>query len=275
MKSSALFLLASVALSGGCASGGGSGGSGPGSAARSQPKVQSEPSPCGTLYGRPVECVPTQRAAIDAAMDRTSQGSMPSAETFEALGMYAPPDAPRSSSPSKPAPTPTPGYGADSTGLGFQYQSFGAWNSKNTQFGSGISAWHGGQPTPASAVPASGSARFTGNLFGIYVSPSRSDSTARANLVLDANFSSRSIGFTSSNTTLNGSAAAPHLDLNGTLTYAVAGSGFSGTLRNAGGTLSGSASGGFYGPRAEEAGGTFSLKSGGTEMLTGAYGAKR
>jgi len=103
--------------------------------------------------------------------------------------------------------------------------------------------------------------------------PYGSQSTARANVVLDANFGSRSLGFASSNTTLNGT-AAPRLDLTGTLTYAPGGS-FSGTLRSAGGTLSGSADGGFYGPRAEEAGGTFSLKSGGAERLTGAYGAKR
>jgi len=277
MKSSTLFLLTGVALSGGCAGGGGSGGSGPGGAAQSQPpRAQSEPSPCGTLNGRPVQCVPTQRAAIDAAMSRSSQGSMPSAESFEALGMFAPPGAARSSTQSAPSPSPTPrpGSGADSTGLGFQYLSFGAWNSGPTQFSAtGISAWFGGQPAPASAVPSTGSARFTGNLIGIYSSPSGAHSTARANVALDANFSSRSLGFASSNTTLNGS-AAPRLDLNGTLTY-TPGNSHAGTLRSAGGTLSGSVSGGFYGPRAEEAGGTFILNSGGAEKLTGAYGAKR
>jgi C-lobe and N-lobe beta barrels of Tf-binding protein B len=269
-----LAVLVAAALLAGCAGGGGSGGSGPGGEAGRPPaQAQSEPSACGTVNGRPVQCIPTQRAAIDAAMSASSRGSMPSAETFEALGMFAPPGAPRSSSKSTPAPTPRPGYGADSTGLGFQYQSFGAWDSKNTQFSSGISASSGGQPTPAAAVPSSGNARFTGNLVGIHQSGS-SGQTARANLVLDANFSSRSLGFASSNTTLNGS-AAPRLDLNGTLTYAPGSSSFAGTLRSAGGTLSGSASGVFYGPRAEEAGGTFILKSSGTESLTGAYGAKR
>jgi hypothetical protein len=270
-----LAVFASAGVLAGCAGGGGSGGSGPGSAAQSQPpRAQSEPSPCGTLNGRSVQCVPTQRAAIDAAMSAASQGSMPYAETFEALGMFAPPGAPRRpTSQDKPAPTPRPGSGADSTDLGFHYVSFGAWNSGPSQFGSGISASFGGQPTPASAVPTTGSATFRGNLIGIYSSPSGSHSTARANVVLDANFSSRSVGFASSNTTLNGS-AAPRLDLTGTMNYAPGGS-FAGTLRSAGGTLSGSASGGFYGPRAEEAGGTFSLKSGGTESLTGAYGAKR
>ena len=269
-------LLVLAGLLAGCSSGGGSRGSGPSNeAVRPPAPAQAEPSPCGTLNGRPVQCVPTQRAAIDAAMSRSNQGSMPYAETFEALGMFAPPGAPRRpTSQSTPSPAPRPGSGADSTGLGFQYVSFGAWNSGRTQFSpTGISAWFGGQPAPASAVPTTGSARFTGNLIGIYSSTSGSHSTARANVVLDANFSSRSLGFASSNTTLNGT-AAPRLDLTGTMSYAP-GSSFSGTLRSAGGTLSGRAGGGFYGPRAEEAGGTFVLNSGGAEKLTGAYGAKR
>jgi hypothetical protein len=201
---------------------------------------------------------------------------MPSAETFEALGMFAPPDAPRrSSSQSTPAPTPPAGSGGNSTGLGFEYQSFGVWNIPRDQFSlGGFSAWSNGQPTPASAVPGSGSARFTGNLIGIHGKPSSGGQTALANVVLDANFSSRSLGFASSNTTLNGIAAS-RLDLNGTLTYAPGSSSFAGTLRSADGTLSGAASGAFYGPRAEEAGGKFNLQSGGAAQFTGAYGAKR
>ena len=223
-----------AALVTGCASGGGSGGSGPGSAAQAQPRAQSEPSPCGTLYGRPVECVPTQRAAIDAAMDRANRAACRRQSRTRHWACIPPPGAPRSSSTSTPAPTPAlPGHGADSTGLGFEYQSFGAWNHRARHNSvPAISAWFAGQPTAALAVPTSGNARFTGNLVGIYGAAVRVASTARANVVLDANFSSRSLGFASSNTTLNG-AAAPHLDLNGTLTYAVPGSGFAGTLRNA------------------------------------------
>ena len=274
-----LAVLVSAGVLAGCAGGGGSGGSGPANeAVRPPAPAQAEPSPCGTLNGRPVQCVPTQRAAIDAAMAQGNQGGGMFAETYEALGMFAPPDAPRrSSSQSKPAaPTPPPGSGGNSTGLGFNYQSFGVWNIPRDQFQlGGFSAWSNGQPTPASAVPGSGSARFTGNLIGIYGAPSSSGgSTARANVVLDANFSSRSLGFASSNTTLNGSAAS-RLDLNGTLTYAPGSSSFAGTLRSADGTLSGAASGAFYGPGAEEAGGKFSLKSGGAAQFTGAYGAKR
>jgi hypothetical protein len=276
LKTQAVTVSLATVLAGCASGGGGSGGSAPVPASpRSQPAASSEASPCGTVNGRPVQCVPTQRAAIDAAMNQASQGSMPYADVYEALGMFAPAGAPRRpTSESKPVPTPRPGSGADSAGLGFQYVSFGAWNSGPTQFSSsGIGASFAGQPAPASAVPSTGSARFTGNLIGIYSSPSGSHATARANVVLDANFSSRAFGFASSNTTLSGS-AAPRLDLTGTLNY-TPGSMYSGTLRSAGGTLSGSTSGGFYGPRAEEAGGTFMLNSGGAEKFTGAYGAKR
>jgi C-lobe and N-lobe beta barrels of Tf-binding protein B len=207
-------------------------------------------------------------------MSAAGQGSMPSAETFEALGMFPPPGAPRrsTSDASKPAATLSFGNGADSTGLGYEYVSFGAWD--RTMLGAGVGASFGGPPTPASVVPASGSAKFTGHLVGIHESETGTRSVARANLLLDVNFSARSVGFSSSNTTLNGT-AAPRLDLGGTLAYPRAGDAFEGKVRSAGGTLSGTAHGAFYGPRAEEAGGTFSLSSSGRERMTGAYGAKR
>lgn len=48
-----------MVLAGGCASGGGgSGGSGPASDANRPPPAPTEPSPCGTVNGYPVQCVP-------------------------------------------------------------------------------------------------------------------------------------------------------------------------------------------------------------------------
>jgi hypothetical protein len=220
-----------------------------------------------------VQCVPTQRAAIDAAMSAPSGQSMPYAEVFEALYGYAPPNAPRrpASTTSEPAAQPL-GTGGDSTGLGYDYISFGAWD--RTIQGYGVGAGFGGQPTPPGAVPSSGSAKFTGHLIGIHQNEMGSKAVARANVLLDVNFSSRSVGFASNSTTLNGT-ATPRLDLSGTMTYPTAGAMFEGTLRSAGGTLTGTASGGFYGPRAEEAGGTFNLNSSGRESLVGAFGTKR
>jgi len=164
--------------------------------------------------------------------------------------------------------------GVDYRGLDFQYQSFGVWN-EHVGSRSGIMAWSHGQITPASAVPTSGSARFTGQLVGLYVSPTGAGSAARADLTVDANFSTRSLGFASTSTAVQGT-ANPHLNLSGTLTYSPGQNSFAGTLSNASGTLAGASKGQFYGPQAQELGGAFMVGAGrGPETFAGAYGAKR
>ena len=54
----------------GCASGGGSGsgGSGPSTQPPAASTASSPESPCGTINGRPVECVPNMRTIIDQQM---------------------------------------------------------------------------------------------------------------------------------------------------------------------------------------------------------------
>lgn len=163
--------------------------------------------------------------------------------------------------------------------LGWDYQSFDAWDDQGTDIGL-MYAQTFGAATPASAVPLSGSAEFTGKLGGLYVSAAGDGSIAAADLTVNADFSARSLSFTSSGTIITrdftAATAAPNLDLRGTLTYAPGRNAFSGTLTNAGGTMSGPSQGQFYGPAAEELGGVFVVKSPTTvETLTGAYGAKR
>lgn len=168
---------------------------------------------------------------------------------------------------------------ADAPALGWDYQSFGAWNGIGDQ-ADGMVATTFGAATPASAVPAAGAATFTGRLAGLYVSSAGQGSLAAANLSVQADFSSRSLTLKSDSTftsrDLAAGAPAPQLNLSGTLTYAPGSSVFSGTLANAGGTMSGSSNGRFYGPAAQELGGTFALRSGTTpESFVGAYGARR
>jgi len=163
--------------------------------------------------------------------------------------------------------------------LGWDYQSFDAWDDQG--FDSGLmDAQTFGAATPASAVPLSGSAEFTGKLGGLYVSAAGDGSLAAADLTVNADFSARSLSLTSSGTIITrdftAATTAPNLDLRGTLTYAPGRNAFSGTLTNAGGTMSGPSQGQFYGPAAEELGGVFVVKSASTvETFTGAYGAKR
>jgi hypothetical protein len=164
--------------------------------------------------------------------------------------------------------------------LGWNYQSFGAWNQQNAAGSGAISVSSFGQATPASAVPTSGQATFTGKSAGFYVSPAGQGSIAAADLTVNANFSTRSLGFSTSATTiardLKAPVSAPHLNLSGTFTYSAGTNAFAGTVTNAGGTMSGSSKGQFYGPTAQELGGAFSVKSPNTaETYTGAYGAKR
>ena len=164
--------------------------------------------------------------------------------------------------------------------LGWNYQSFGAWNEQHPGGGATFAAASFGQATPGSAVPTTGSATFVGKAAGFYVSPTGETALAVSELAVKADFSARSLGLATSGTTISSDLrtprAAPHLDMSGTLDYAAGSSRFTGTLRNAGGTMSGASTGQFYGPAAQELGGAFTLKSGSTrETYTGAYGAKR
>jgi C-lobe and N-lobe beta barrels of Tf-binding protein B len=164
--------------------------------------------------------------------------------------------------------------------LGWDYQSFGAWNQQFGKTSGSAAALSFGAATPASAVPLGGSATFTGKLAGFYVSPAGVGSIAAADLTVNANFSTRSLGFASAGTVLARDLAtavgAPNLNLNGSLSYAPDSSRFSGTLANAGGTMTGPSHGQFYGPSAQELGGSFAIRSTTTnETFFGAYGAKR
>ena len=164
---------------------------------------------------------------------------------------------------------------------GWDYQSFGVWNTQAPGGDGGTIGAHSfGAATPASAVPLSGTATFAGKLDGLYVSPAGEGSIAAGDVTVNADFSARSLSFASSNTVtirdLATATPAPNLNLSGTLSYAPGSSSFSGTLTSASGTMSGASNGQFYGPKAEELGGVFVVKSPSTvETFTGAYGAKR
>jgi hypothetical protein len=162
--------------------------------------------------------------------------------------------------------------------LGWNYQTFGIWDGPRSDFRVFGGTTFGAR-TPDSVVSESGTATFTGKLGGFYMPSSGVGSLATADISVAADFNTRSLSFTSTNTTLTRDLAtstpAPDLNLSGTLTYGGSNQ-FTGTLTNAGGTMSGESRGMFYGPSAEELGGAFGLRSqDGTEKFSGAYGAKR
>jgi hypothetical protein len=161
--------------------------------------------------------------------------------------------------------------------LDWNFQSFGVWNDSSAAT---ITASSYGPASPGMAVPASGSAEFTGKLAGLYISPTGQGSMAAADLSVSVDFGRRSLDLASSGTTITRdrdvATAAPHLNVSGSLSYSPSSASFSGTLVNAGGAMSGASNGKFYGPAAEELGGVFALKSATTaETFVGAYGAKR
>ena len=167
---------------------------------------------------------------------------------------------------------------ANPQALGWNYQSFGVWNDELGSTGLQLRSF--GAATPASAIPVTGSATFSGKLAGGYVSPQGTGTVASADLAVNVNFADRTLAFASTNTVLGTVAwskvAAPNLNLGGTLTYSPGVNSFSGTLTSAGGTMSGKSTGQFYGPAAQELGGVFAVKSATTvETFAGAYGAKR
>lgn len=171
------------------------------------------------------------------------------------------------------------GVVANPYALGWDYQSFGAWTNQGIP-GGNVNAVSFGAPSPAAAIPVSGSATFSGKLAGLYLSPTGQGASAAADLRVSVDFQARSLGFASSGSVLTrdfaSATAAPNLDLSGTLTYVAGANAFSGTLVSAGGTMSGSSHGRFYGPAAQELGGAFALRSPtGVESFAGAYGAKR
>jgi len=162
--------------------------------------------------------------------------------------------------------------------LNFDYQTFGTWVT-GAGTGSGDAGnFSFGYVTTGSNIPTSGSATYTGYTGGRYSDSSARDYFISANLSATANFATRSVAVTTSNTYKSRNLVTDVLDTNinmtGTMTYAAATNNLTGTFSTADSRLSGTMKGQFYGPTANEIGGTFSAVSG-TEGIFGAFGAKQ
>ncbi|NVK42821.1 MAG: transferrin-binding protein-like solute binding protein [Oceanospirillaceae bacterium] len=170
------------------------------------------------------------------------------------------------------------GLAVDALELGWDYQTFGTWIT-GFETGSGrAGAFTIGAPTAGNRIPVNGSASFEGLAAGTYVdSGGEAYSTAGA-MTVDANFLSRQLDFSTSDTAkinLNTlvESDANNLDLTGTLNYELGNNVFSGSVQGTG--LDGTAKGQFYGPDAEEIGGYFNLRGAGVEAYRGAFGGRR
>ena len=161
---------------------------------------------------------------------------------------------------------------------GWEYQSFGIWT---TGAGTGSGTYgsaSAGSPTPAGAIPTTGTATYFGYAGGRHVAADGSYYFTLANMQASTNFATRQLNFqtnfTEQTADLVTSAMNTNLNMSGTLSYNPGSTQFSGAVSTAGG-MTGTATGRFYGPAAQEIGGTFSATGPGLQSYGGAFGGAR
>lgn len=165
--------------------------------------------------------------------------------------------------------------------LNWRYQSIAIWTDPDG--GSGrYGAITGGASTVGASIPTSGATTFSGYGGGFYSDSSNNIYVTQSSVSATANFASRSVSVTATDTgkqLYDGATATfgtytndSNLNFSGTLTYGAADNNLSGTLTTTSG-MSGPAIGSFYGPDANEIGAAFNM-TGGSQTYVGAFGAK-
>ena len=165
----------------------------------------------------------------------------------------------------------------DPYAVGFNYQSFGAWGTGLVAGSTGrYGAISAGAVTPASSVPATGTAIFRGYSAAIFTNPQGEAYRYGADALFNVSFAGRSISLSTSNdivTNINTNTTFRWTTpMSGTMTWNAGANAFSGTLTT--GNMTGTANGTFYGPGAVELGGTYVLK-GGLGAMVGGFGGKQ
>lgn len=168
----------------------------------------------------------------------------------------------------------------DADALGYEYQSFGAWQAASGTGGTGGALSVGAAMDPAN-VPKTGTATFKGTAAGIAVNKDGVGSRVIADATLTADFAAQKAAFsTSGSQEIHNLGTTPTLKPSANLdldapNLAYANGTFSGAVTNAGGGLSGTVTSRLYGPGIDkaEAGGVFSLTGNGVRTYVGAFGA--
>jgi hypothetical protein len=170
----------------------------------------------------------------------------------------------------------------DPYSLGWNYQTFGVWETGTTVSGN-VGALSIGAPTPVGGLPSGVIATYNGLTAGLYADSAGQLFGTAASMSATVDFTARSVAFATSGTTVATPSGSPTLnaDLNlaGTLTYASGTTQFAGPVTtshaNSSDRLNGTATGRFYGPAAEEIGGVYSLSGSGLNSMLGGFGGKR
>ena len=170
---------------------------------------------------------------------------------------------------------------------GTTYTAYGVWiqQQAGTSFVGGTAAF--GVITPAAAVPAAGTATYSGKASGMFIDAGTLNHFS-ADMISVVDFGpARSVSFTTSNSRrqdpslLGGPVSDRNLDVGGTMNLAPGTNRFTGTIAGSvpvgqgGYGMTGSANGNFYGPRAQEVGGVFLLSNpANTRLQAGGFAGK-
>jgi len=170
---------------------------------------------------------------------------------------------------------------ADPVGIGWNYQTFGMWE---TGIGTGSGTAGGisvGAATAGSSIPTSGSATYTGYFGGATSDFDGDDFLTKGTVSVGADFANRSLAYSTSASKYLSPVTSPpswtndsQFNMSGTLTYSDGTNSFTGNITDEK-SMSGTATGKFYGPNAEELGGVYYLTGSGLKMHAGAFGAKK
>jgi hypothetical protein len=154
---------------------------------------------------------------------------------------------------------------SDAAAFGWDYQSFGAWQTLSE--------------TPGAAIPTSGGATFQGRLAGTYIQSVDQRTFVMSDITFNANFSARNATFSTGPmaSILDGQVFAG-TGINGWVAWVPGANGLNGQAATVDGRMQGGVTARFYGPAAQEVGGVLAIGTSGfgsPQAINAAFGAKR
>jgi hypothetical protein len=155
-------------------------------------------------------------------------------------------------------------------GQGLTSSAYGLWASTGNAPPSDAGTFAFGNLTPATSVPATGSATFNGFTMAMGGAADGSATfSLKGNAQIVANFATQTVITNLTNFSYASSAKGPLPDLTGT--SAITGNAYAGAISGSG--LAGTINGNFYGSAAQETTGVWQASGGGNAWI-GSYGAK-
>ena len=161
----------------------------------------------------------------------------------------------------------------DTNVLGYEYQSFGVWQTGLNGTSGRAAAGSFGAETAGNQMPDAGTAIYAGESIGQVVT-NGTDNLTTSYITVDTDFSTVDVSsrYTAQIDPVTGAYEGDRSDLDFHATGNIDGSSFEADITTAG--MDGDVDGQFYGPGAQEVGGTFSAVTNDSSYL-GSFGASR